>query len=77
MTTPKHPRLPVGAIWVNDAALYKVEVRMQSGSTITQPVLARSMVAAHNIALRSLQELGETDILFVKSITLIEAGSEL
>lgn len=70
-------RLPAGALWTADAGLYEVITVTTDSGHVEQRVLARSIIAAHNIALRVLQERGITDILFVKSVVLIQDESEI
>lgn len=70
-------RLPTGALWTADAGLYEVIIVTADHGHVAQRVLARSIIAAHNIALRTLQEHGITDILFVKSVVLIQDESEI
>lgn len=77
MASLRVPFPATGAVFSNDACNYDVTIVTEDHGHVEIQVRARSIIAAHNLAIASWQEHGTGAMLYVQSINRITPESEI
>lgn len=77
MASLRGPHAITGAVFSPDACNYDVTIVTEDHGHVEIQVHARSIIAAHNLAIASYLEHGTGVILYVQSINRITPESEI